>query len=91
MANVLRLGSVVHRPVVSPTPLRAIRVRSAMKPVPEGIVASATLEEAEDRMDREGVNWLPVVEDDGRLIGLITRLDLRQAQSTHPIAHSRAR
>jgi CBS domain-containing protein len=58
--------------------MRTIRVRSAMKPVPVGIPTSATLEEAEERMDHDGVNWLPVVER-GRLVGLITRLDLRQA------------
>ncbi len=69
--------------------MRTVRVRSAMKAVPEGISSMATLEEAEERMDAEGVNWLPVVDND-RLVGLITRLDLRLALVTHPGPTSRA-
>ncbi|MCI4340325.1 MAG: CBS domain-containing protein [Thermoplasmata archaeon] len=91
VTNVLRVGSAIHRPAEPSTLLRAVRVRAAMKPVPDGIAASATLEEAEDRMDRDGVNWLPVVDEQGRLVGLITRLDLRQAQAPRSFTSSRAR
>jgi CBS domain-containing protein len=60
--------------------MRSVQVRAAMKSVPTGIPSSASLEEAEERMDSDGVNWLPVI-DRGRLVGLITRLDIRQAAS----------
>jgi len=65
--------------------MRSLHVRDALKTVPSGIPSTATLEEAEERMDADGVNWLPVI-DRGRLVGLITRLDIRQALSIHAVA-----
>jgi len=39
----------------------------------------ATLEEAEALMEERGIRRLPVVDDDDRLVGIITQGDLREA------------
>ena len=91
VTTLLRVGSTAtHRPNAAAERLRSVRVETAMKPVPNGIEPTASLEEAEERMDAAGVNWLPVVES-GRTVGLITRLDIRQAVTTAAPAGRRPR
>jgi len=84
VTTLLRVGGTPsgHRASEAAERLRTLRVAAAMKSVPKGIDSTSTLQEAEERMDDDGVNWLPVVER-GRLVGLITRLDIRQALAGH--------
>jgi len=90
VTTLLRVGGAAagHRSSETTDRKRNLRVRIAMKSVPLGIDSSASLEQAEEQMDEAGVNWLPVVEQ-GRLVGLITRLDIRQTLDSHPAGSSR--
>ena len=90
VTTLLRVGETGagHRTPETTERLRALRVEAAMRAVPEGIDATSTLEDAEERMDEDGVNWLPVVTH-GHLVGLITRLDIRQALAARPAAPGR--
>jgi len=81
ISTLLRVGATPAGHRAGDEKARTLQVRFAMKPVPVGIPSKATLEDAEERMDAEGVNWLPVV-DRGRLVGLLTRLDIRQARAS---------
>jgi CBS domain-containing protein len=76
-----------HRPSAARREPGAVRVRRVMRPVPDGIDPGATLQEAEDKMDQHGVNWLPVTED-GRCVGILTLQDIRRAQRPRPAVRS---
>ncbi len=56
--------------------LRGLKVRSAMTPDPVTIAATASVGAAVDRMETEQVKRLPVLDDRGRLVGIVTRRDL---------------
>jgi CBS domain-containing protein len=47
-----------------------------MTPDPDTVAPDATVKEAARLVHESGHNRLPVVEDDGRLVGVITRVDL---------------
>ncbi len=55
------------------------RVREIMSSPTIVIHQDATLEEAEALMEERGIRRLPVVDDDDRLVGIITQGDLREA------------
>ena len=55
-----------------------MKVRDLMTPDPQTIVPTETLAVARERMDRGGFRHLPVVDGDGRLIGMLTDRDVRQ-------------
>lgn len=55
-----------------------MRVRDLMTPAPRTIVPTDTLAAARERMDRGGFRRLPVVDGDGRVIGMLTDRDVRQ-------------
>jgi CBS domain-containing protein len=55
------------------------RAAHAMTPTPVTVTARATLADAEALFERHDFNGLPVVGDDGRLAGLLTKLDLLRA------------
>ena len=59
-------------------------VREIMTPEPHTIGPEATLMEALALMTRLRVHHLPVVEEDGRLLGMFSTSDVARMQSAHP-------
>lgn len=55
-----------------------MKVRDLMTPAPQTITARETLAAARERMDHGRFRRLPVVDGDGRLIGMLTDRDVRQ-------------
>jgi CBS domain-containing protein len=56
--------------------LDSILVRDLMTPNPSVVKQDTAIEEVIDVMDKKGIEMVPVVEDDGRLIGVISRSDI---------------
>lgn len=54
-------------------------VREIMSSPVEVIHQDATLEEAQALMEERGIRRLPVVDEEGRLVGILTQGDLREA------------
>jgi CBS domain-containing protein len=54
----------------------AKKVREAMTPRPRAIRPDATIQEAAGAMEIEDVGSLPLVDDDGRLVGIVTDRDI---------------
>jgi CBS domain-containing protein len=59
----------------------ATKVRDMMTADPETIAPDASVHEAARLVSRSGHNRLPVVDDDGKLVGVVTRVDLLAALS----------
>ncbi len=59
----------------------ATKVRDMMSADPETITPDASVHEAARLISRSGHNRLPVVDDDGRLVGVVTRVDVLAALS----------
>jgi len=57
--------------------LRLLRVREVMDEQPPSVEASESLAEAWERMRQLGVNFLPVVDREGRFLGWLNRSTLR--------------
>ena len=57
--------------------LRLLRVREVMDEQPPSVEASESLSEAGERMRQLGVNFLPVVDREGRFLGWLNRSALR--------------
>ena len=55
-----------------------MKVRDLMTSAPQTITATDSLAAARERMDRGRFRRLPVVDEDGRLIGMLTDRDVRQ-------------
>jgi acetoin utilization protein AcuB len=55
-----------------------MKVRELMTPTPQTIAATETLAAARERMDGGRFRRLPVVDAEGRLIGIVTDRDLRE-------------
>lgn len=55
-----------------------MKVRDLMTPTPQTITATDTLALARERMDQGRFRRLPVVDDDGRLIGILTDRNVRE-------------
>jgi CBS domain-containing protein len=61
--------------------------RSVMTTNPWTVTADASLDEAIHALVRHGIKRLPVVEDGGRLVGIVSRTDLLRALAAdHPVA-----
>ena len=60
--------------------LRLLRVREVMDEQPPSVEASESLAEAWKRMRQLGVNFLPVVDHEGRFLGWINRSALRSGR-----------
>ena len=58
------------------TPLDDLRVADLMTIDPITVAVDATIEDAEELMRRHHVTGLPVVDDAGRLIGVISQTDI---------------
>jgi CBS domain-containing protein len=58
------------------TPMNDMRVAELMTIDPITVAMDATIEEAEDLMRRHHVTGLPVVDDAGRLVGVISQTDI---------------
>jgi CBS domain-containing protein len=56
--------------------LDTILVRDLMTSNPSVVKQDTAIEEVIDIMDKKGIEMVPVVEDDGRLIGMISRSDI---------------
>jgi CBS domain-containing protein len=54
----------------------ASSARDMMTPDPDTVGPDTTVQEAARRVHETGHNRLPVVEEDGRLVGVVTRVDL---------------
>jgi acetoin utilization protein AcuB len=54
-------------------------VRNWMTPHPYTCTAETTLADAHDMMEEYGCRRLPVVDENGKLIGIVTRSDLQQS------------
>lgn len=61
------------------SPLGSRRVREVMTPAPVSIAPEAPLAAALAAMREHEIRHLPVVDADGRFVGLVTDRDLRQA------------
>ncbi|MDQ3837742.1 MAG: CBS domain-containing protein [Thermoproteota archaeon] len=54
----------------------SILVRDLMTPNPSVVTQDTAVEKVIDIMDKKGIEMIPVVEEDGRLIGVISRSDI---------------
>ena len=70
-----RRGIDIERPPASAA-LRGLRIADAMTPPPEPLLASTPADEAAAALLRERRNALPVVDDEGILVGVLTVRDL---------------
>ena len=61
--------------------LRHARVRDLMSVPAVTVLRTATVQDAAHRMRASGTNRLPVVDEQGRLVGIVTRNDLVSALS----------
>lgn len=53
-----------------------VLVKDLMTPNPSVVKQDTAIEGVIDVMDKKGIEMVPVVEDDGRLIGVISRSDI---------------
>jgi len=63
--------------------LKVVTAREMMTPDPYVVTEGTRLLAAMDLMGEHDIRQLPVVDDDGRLVGIVTDRDLRQAISPH--------
>ena len=61
------------KPVAHPKPMC---VRERMSKPPVMVTATATLEEAQQRMADQRIDYLPVVNNEGRLVGVVNENDV---------------
>jgi CBS domain-containing membrane protein len=59
--------------------MSAMTVRKLMKTPPLKVTPTTTLPAAQDVMTRAGVHHLPVVDRDGKLVGMLSAHDIEQA------------
>ena len=65
---------------------RVKRYRSRFIEDPYTTSAHATAAEATRTMDQLGISGLPVVDNDRKLIGIVTRRDLQLADADDPVS-----
>ncbi|HBB40039.1 MAG: hypothetical protein COW73_02885 [Nitrospirae bacterium CG18_big_fil_WC_8_21_14_2_50_70_55] len=63
--------------------LRSVTVREMMTPDPYVVTEGVELLAAMEMMRDHDIRQMPVVDEDGRLVGIVTDRDLRQALSPH--------
>lgn len=63
--------------------IRDLKANELMTPEPYTVLESERLSNAIDLMHEHDVRQLPVVDEHGRLVGIVTDRDLRQALSAH--------
>jgi len=63
--------------------LKAVTAREMMTPDPYVVTADVRLLAAMDIMGEHDIRQLPVVDEGGRLVGIVSDRDLRQAMSPH--------
>ncbi len=63
--------------------LKAVTARDLMTPDPYVVTADVRLLVAMDIMGEHDIRQLPVVDENGRLVGIVSDRDLRQAISPH--------
>lgn len=61
-----------------------VTVADYMTPDPITISPQATLAEAQERLEQLGVNGLPVVDDGGTFVGILTTMDIMRAFTNSP-------
>lgn len=64
--------------------LERLKVREIMKPAPDILRTTTPLAEAARRMDRVHAHGLPVVDDAGRLYGILSLSDIERAVDRNP-------
>ena len=64
--------------------LETLRVRDVMKPPPDVLKVTMTLEEAAQRMERVRAHGLPVVDEQGNLVGVLSVSDIEYAVTRDP-------
>jgi len=82
--GILTRGDLLAHPERAATPVGAFASTDVVSVTPD-----ASLLDALERMVDEGIDHLPVVERDNRLVGICTRTDILQARSSH-LVHERA-
>jgi chloride channel protein, CIC family len=80
------LGVLTRRDVLDPDVGEHASLRSLVRRAPVTVTPDATLRSAADRMVLEKIGRLPVVDERGRLVGILTRSDLIEAH--HRRLHS---
>ena len=65
--------------------LQLIRVREVMRSSPPMVKADEKVEAAKERMEREGIDWLVVANDEGNFLGWVNRADLERGEAVRDI------
>jgi len=76
IVGILTEGDIVRRVVARGLDPSKTLVGDVMTRNPVTIFSDASLAAAADLMKRKGIGHLPVVDNDGRLVGMITRTDI---------------
>jgi chloride channel protein, CIC family len=82
--GIVTRGDLLAHPERAATPVGAFASTDVVSVTPD-----ASLLDALERMVDEGIDHLPVVDRDNRLVGICTRTDILQARSSH-LVHERA-
>ncbi|ABM80982.1 CBS domain-containing protein [Hyperthermus butylicus] len=90
--GILTEGDIVRRVVARGLDPSRTLVRDVMTTNPVTIYSDATLAAAAEYMKRKGIGHLPVVNEQGRLVGIITKTDIvRLAPSLIEVLYLRHR
>ena len=65
--------------------LQLIRVKEVMRSSPPTVKADEKAEAARQRMEQEGINWLVVVNDDGKFLGWVDKADLGKGEMVREV------
>jgi osmoprotectant transport system ATP-binding protein len=65
--------------------LQLIQVREVMEAAPPTMKADEKATAAKERMKQEGIDWLAVVNDDGKFLGWLSRLDLERGETVRDV------
>ena len=65
--------------------LQLIRVKEVMRSSPPMVKAEEKVEAAGERMEQEGISWLVVVNDDGKLLGWVDKSELGKGEMVREV------
>jgi len=65
--------------------LQLIRVKDVMNSSPPTVKADEKAEAAKERMEREGIDWLVVVNDDGKFLGWANQAELGRGETVREV------